>query len=148
MTAPLFYSNYLKCFTSRVLYCIEHPLSVLANTMAFLYSLKNKLIVYFSLDQHRSGSDAAFPLMSSSQPRLWPLEAKHHQKPIPMAHLDRRAGPSSLSGRRGNSISRHRFSRADNPAPMPKAQFTVREVEEYESEEETETMAPARPLVI
>lgn len=65
-----------------------------------------------------------------------------------MAHLDGAAGPSNLSGRRGNSISRRRFTRADNLAPMPKAQFTVGEVEEYESEEETETMAPARPLVI
>lgn len=65
-----------------------------------------------------------------------------------MAHLDRPAGPSDLSGRRGNSISRHRFTRADNLAPTPKARFTLREVEEYESEEETETMAPARPLDI
>ncbi|TRZ16086.1 hypothetical protein HGM15179_011018 [Zosterops borbonicus] len=99
-------------------------------------------------DQHRSGSDAAFPLISRSQPWLRPLEAKHHQELIPMAHLDRPAGPSDLSGRRGNSISRHRFTRADNLAPTPKARFTLREVEEYESEEETETMAPARPLDI
>ncbi|XP_014747395.1 PREDICTED: sodium/hydrogen exchanger 4 [Sturnus vulgaris] len=99
-------------------------------------------------DQHRSGSDAEFPLTRRSQPRLRPREAKQHQELIPMAHLDRRAGPSNLAGRRGNSISRHRFTRADNLAPVPKARFTVREVEEYESEEETETMAPARPLVI
>ncbi|KAJ7425289.1 Sodium/hydrogen exchanger 4 [Willisornis vidua] len=100
-------------------------------------------------DQHKSGSDAALPLMLRSQPRLRPLEAKHHQEElIPMTHLDRRAGPSNLSGHRGNSISHHHFTRADNSAPMPRSWFTVREVEEYESEEETETMAPARPLVI
>ncbi|XP_037995064.1 sodium/hydrogen exchanger 4 isoform X2 [Motacilla alba alba] len=99
-------------------------------------------------DQHRSGSDAALPLTSRSQPRLRPLEAKQHQELIPMAHLDRRAGPSNLRGQRRNSIRRHRFTRADNPAPVPKARYTVREVEEYESEEETETEAPARPLVI
>lgn len=148
MTAPLFHSNYLKCFSSRVLYGIEYPLSVLANTLAFLFSLKNELFVYFSLDQHRSGSDAAFPLTSRSQPRLRPREAKHHEELIPMAHLDRRAAPPNLSGRRGNSVGRHRFTRADHLAPMPKARFAVREVEEYESEGETETMAPARPLVI
>ncbi|KAF4799949.1 hypothetical protein TURU_049293 [Turdus rufiventris] len=99
-------------------------------------------------DQHRSGSDAAFPLTSRSQPRPRPREAKQHQELIPLAHLDGRAAPSSLSGRRGNSISHHRFTRAGNLAPVPKARLTVREVEEYESEEETETMAPARPLVI
>ncbi|XP_071426047.1 sodium/hydrogen exchanger 4 isoform X2 [Pithys albifrons albifrons] len=100
-------------------------------------------------DQHKSGSDAAFPLMLRSQPQLRPLEAKQHQEElIPMAHLDRRAGPSNLSGHRGNSISHHHFTRADNSSLMPRSRFTVREVEEYESEEETETMAPARPLVI
>ncbi|XP_051662812.1 sodium/hydrogen exchanger 4 isoform X2 [Manacus candei] len=100
-------------------------------------------------DQHRSGSDAALPLMFRPQARLRPLEAKHRQEElIPMAHLDRQAGPCNLSGRRGNSISHHRFTRADNLALMPKSRFTVREVEEYESEEETEAMAPARPLVI
>ncbi|XP_005516611.1 PREDICTED: sodium/hydrogen exchanger 4 [Pseudopodoces humilis] len=99
-------------------------------------------------DHHRNGSDAAFPLTSRPQPRLRPLEAKRHQELIPMARLERRAGPYNLSGPRGNSISRHRFTRADNLAPKPKARFTVREVEEYESEEETEAMAPARPLVI
>ncbi|XP_005037598.1 PREDICTED: sodium/hydrogen exchanger 4 [Ficedula albicollis] len=99
-------------------------------------------------DQHRSDSDAAFPLTSGSQPRPRPRESKQHQELIPMAPLDRRAGPSNLPGRRGNSTIRPRFTRADNLAPVPKAGFTVREVEEYESEEETETMAPARPLVI
>ncbi|XP_048182184.1 sodium/hydrogen exchanger 4 isoform X2 [Corvus hawaiiensis] len=99
-------------------------------------------------DQHRSGSDAAFPLVSRSQPRLRPLESKHRQELIPMAHLGRGAAPSNLPGQRGSSSGRHRFTRADNLAPMPKARFAVREVEEYESEEETEMMAPARPLVI
>ncbi|XP_027756220.1 sodium/hydrogen exchanger 4-like, partial [Empidonax traillii] len=100
-------------------------------------------------DQHRSGSDAALPLMFRPQSRLRPLEAKHRQNElIPMAHLDRQAGPSNLSSRRGNSIRHHRSTRADNLALMPKSRLTVREVEEYDSEEETETMAPARPLVI
>lgn len=53
-----------------------------------------------------------------------------------------------MSGRRGNSIGQRRFTRADNLALMPKPRFTVGEVEGYESEEETETMAPARPLDI
>ncbi|XP_010113596.1 PREDICTED: sodium/hydrogen exchanger 4 [Chlamydotis macqueenii] len=100
-------------------------------------------------DHHRSGSDAAFPIMFRTQPRRQPLEAKHRREElIPMARLDRRAGPSDLSGRRGNSISQRRFTRADNLALMPKSRFTVGEVEGYESEEETETMAPARPLAI
>ncbi|KAM7032159.1 sodium/hydrogen exchanger 4 [Passerculus sandwichensis] len=99
-------------------------------------------------DQHRRGSDAALPLTSRSQPRPRPLEAQQRQELIPMAHLDRRAAPSNLPARRGNSVRPHHFTRAHNPAPMPRARFTVREVEEYESEEETETMAPARPLVI
>ncbi|XP_075567405.1 sodium/hydrogen exchanger 4 [Pelecanus crispus] len=100
-------------------------------------------------DHHRSVSDAAFPVMFRPQPRLCPLEAKHCQEElIPMARLDRRAGPSNLSGRRGNSMSQHCFTRADNRARMPKSRFTVREVEGYESEEETEMMAPARPLDI
>ncbi|XP_061233611.1 sodium/hydrogen exchanger 4 isoform X1 [Neopsephotus bourkii] len=100
-------------------------------------------------DHHRSGSDAAFPVMSRPQPRLRPLEAKHHQEElIPMAHLDRRARPSNPSGRRGNSIRQHRFTRAENLALMPKSQFTVGEVKGYESEEETVKMAPAKPLDI
>ncbi|XP_063005897.1 sodium/hydrogen exchanger 4 isoform X2 [Melospiza melodia melodia] len=99
-------------------------------------------------DQHRRGSDAALPLTSRPQPRARPLEAQQRQELIPMAHLDRRAAPSKLPARRGNSVRPHHFTRAHNPAPMPRARFTVREVEEYESEEETETMAPARPLVI
>ncbi|XP_009950936.1 PREDICTED: sodium/hydrogen exchanger 4 [Leptosomus discolor] len=100
-------------------------------------------------DHHRIGSDAAFPVMFRPQPRLRPLEPKHHQEElIPMAHLDRGAGPSNLSGRRGNSISRHHFTRAGNLALMPKSRFAVAEVQEYESEEETEPMAPARPLDI
>ncbi|KAM6145110.1 sodium/hydrogen exchanger 4 [Phoenicopterus ruber ruber] len=100
-------------------------------------------------DHSRSGSDAAFPVTFRPQPRLRPLEAKHRQEElIPMSRLDRRAGPSNLSGRRGNSIRQNRFTRADNLALMPKSRFTVREVEGYESEEETETMAPARPLAI
>lgn len=87
--------------------------------------------------------------MFRPQPRLRPPEAKHRQEElIPMAHLDRRAGPSNVSGRRGNSIGQRRFTRADNLALMPKPRFTVGEVEGYESEEETETMAPARPLDI
>ncbi|XP_010574106.1 PREDICTED: sodium/hydrogen exchanger 4 [Haliaeetus leucocephalus] len=100
-------------------------------------------------DHHRGGSDAPFPVMFRPQPRLRPPEAKHRQEElILMAHLDRRAGPSNVSGRRGNSIGRRRFTRADNLALMPKSRFTVGEVEGYESEEETETMAPARPLDI
>ncbi|XP_009076074.1 PREDICTED: sodium/hydrogen exchanger 4 [Acanthisitta chloris] len=100
-------------------------------------------------DQHRSGSDAAFPETLRSQPQLQPAGAKYFQaEQIPMAHLDRRPGPSNLPGRRGNSISRHRFARANNLALMPRSRFTVGEIEEYESEEETEAMAPVRPLVI
>ncbi|XP_069626235.1 sodium/hydrogen exchanger 4 [Haliaeetus albicilla] len=100
-------------------------------------------------DHHRGGSDAPFPVMFRPQPRLRPPEAKHRQEElILMAHLDRRAGPSNVSGRRGNSIGQRRFTRADNLALMPKPRFTVGEVEGYESEEETETMAPARPLDI
>ncbi|XP_075294235.1 sodium/hydrogen exchanger 4 [Opisthocomus hoazin] len=100
-------------------------------------------------DHHRSSSDAAFPLMFRPQPRLQPLEAEHRQEQlIPMAHLDRRVGPSNLPGRRGNSIGQHHFTRADNLSLTPKSRFTVREVEGYESEEETEVMAPARPLAI
>uniref|UniRef100_A0A8C9MHH2 Sodium/hydrogen exchanger n=1 Tax=Serinus canaria TaxID=9135 RepID=A0A8C9MHH2_SERCA len=95
-----------------------------------------------------SGSDAALPLTSRSQPRPRPLEAKQGQELIPMAHLGRRAAPSTLPAHRGNSARPHRFTRAHKPAPMPKARFPVRELEQYESEEETETMAPARPLVI
>ncbi|XP_065533834.1 sodium/hydrogen exchanger 4 isoform X3 [Lathamus discolor] len=100
-------------------------------------------------DHHRSGSDAAFPVMFRPQPRLWPLEAKHHQEElIPMAHLDRRGHPSNPSGRRGNSIRQHCFTRAENLALMPKSQFSVGEVKGYESEEETVKMAPAKPLDI
>ncbi|XP_009637271.2 sodium/hydrogen exchanger 4 [Egretta garzetta] len=100
-------------------------------------------------DHHRGVSDAAFPGICRPQPQRRPLEAKHRQEElIPMARLDRRAGPSNMSGRRGNSISQHRFTRADSLALMPKSRFTVGEVEGYESEEETETMAPARPLAI
>ncbi|XP_009324566.1 PREDICTED: sodium/hydrogen exchanger 4 [Pygoscelis adeliae] len=100
-------------------------------------------------DHHRSVSNAAFPVMFRPQPRLRPLEAKHRQEElIPMARLCRREGPSNLSGRRGNAISQRRFTRADNLALRPKSRLTVGEVEGYESEEETETMAPARPLAI
>ncbi|KAM6416585.1 sodium/hydrogen exchanger 4 isoform 2-T2 [Pluvialis apricaria] len=99
-------------------------------------------------DHHRSGFDAALPVMFRPQPRLQPLEAKHRQEElIPMARLERRAGPSNLSGRRGNSVSQHHFTRADNIALMPRSRFTVG-IEGYESEEETERMAPARPLDI
>lgn len=56
--------------------------------------------------------------------------------------------PSNFSGQRGNSTSQHRLTRADNLALMPKTRFNGGEVEGYESEEETETMAPARPLDI
>lgn len=65
-----------------------------------------------------------------------------------MAHLERRAHPSNPSGRRGNSIKQHCFTRAENLALMPKSQFTVGEVKGYESEEETVKMAPAKPLDI
>ncbi|XP_057278314.1 sodium/hydrogen exchanger 4 isoform X1 [Pezoporus wallicus] len=100
-------------------------------------------------DHHRSGSDAAFPLMFRPQPQLRPVAAKYHQEElIPMAHLDRRARSSNPSGRRGNSIRQHRFTRAENLALMPKSQFTVGEVKGYESEEETVKMAPAKPLDI
>ncbi|KAM9021333.1 sodium/hydrogen exchanger 4 [Ara ararauna] len=100
-------------------------------------------------DHHGSGSDAAFPVILRPQPRLRPLKAKHYQEElIPMAHLDRRARPSNPSGRRGNSIRQHRFTRAENLALMPKSQFTVGEVKGYESEEETVNMAPAKPLDI
>ncbi|KAK2524210.1 hypothetical protein Q9966_011813 [Columba livia] len=100
-------------------------------------------------DHCRSGSDADCPVMFRPQPRLRPLEAKHYREElIPMAHLNRRPGSSNLSSRRGNSIRQHHFNRAENLALMPKSRFTVGEVEGYESEEETETMAPARPLDI
>ncbi|KAM6383895.1 LOW QUALITY PROTEIN: sodium/hydrogen exchanger 4 [Alca torda] len=100
-------------------------------------------------DHHRNGSDAAFPVTFRPQPQLRPLEAKYRQEElIPMARLDRRAGPSIPSGRRGNSRSQHHFTRADNIALIPKSRFTVGAAEGYESEEETERMAPARPLAI
>ncbi|XP_030332334.1 sodium/hydrogen exchanger 4 [Strigops habroptila] len=100
-------------------------------------------------DHHRSGSDTAFPVMFRPQPRLRPFEAKHRQEElIPMAHLDRRVRPSNPSGRRGNSIRQHHFTRAENLALMPKSRFTVGEVKGYESEEETVKMAPAKPLDI
>lgn len=65
-----------------------------------------------------------------------------------MAHLDRRDRSSHLSGRRGNAINRHHFTRADNRAAITKSRGTVRKLRGYESEEETEMMAPARPLDI
>ncbi|XP_009871623.1 PREDICTED: sodium/hydrogen exchanger 4 [Apaloderma vittatum] len=100
-------------------------------------------------DHHGIGSDAACPVKFRPQPRLRPLEAKHRQEElIPMARLDRRTGPSNPSGRRGNSISQHHFTRAHRLALMPKSRFALAEVEEYESDEETEMMAPARPLAI
>ncbi|XP_054018958.1 sodium/hydrogen exchanger 4 [Dryobates pubescens] len=100
-------------------------------------------------DHHRNGSNTGVPVMSRAQPQLRPLEAKHHQEElIPMVHLDRQAGPPNPSDQRGNSSNRHHFTKADNLVLMPKSQFTVGEVEGYESEEETEAMAPARPLAI
>ncbi|XP_025958926.1 sodium/hydrogen exchanger 4 isoform X1 [Dromaius novaehollandiae] len=93
-------------------------------------------------DNHSSDSDSVFPVAFRPQTRLRPLEVKHRQEEvIPMARLDRLAGPSNLSGQRGNLITR-----VETLALMPKPRFTVGEVEEYESEEETEMMAPARPL--
>ncbi|XP_025922284.1 sodium/hydrogen exchanger 4 isoform X2 [Apteryx rowi] len=93
-------------------------------------------------DNYSSDSESVFPVTFRPQPRLRPLEVKHRQEElIPVARLDRLAGQSNLSGRRGNSVNR-----VDTLALMTKPRFTVGEVEEYESEEETEMMAPARPL--
>lgn len=112
-------------------------------------SSKYESFIHFPSDHHRSVSNAAFPVMFRPQPQLRPLEAKHRQEElIPMARLCRREGPSNLSGRRGNAVSQRRFTRADNLALRPKSRLTVGEVEGYESEEETEMMAPARPLAI
>ncbi|KAM8821313.1 sodium/hydrogen exchanger 4 [Eudromia elegans] len=93
-------------------------------------------------DNRSSDSDCMLPVAFKPQPRLRPLESKYHQEElIPMAHLDRLADYSNLSGRRGKSITR-----VDTLKPKPR--FTLGEVKEYESEEETEIMAPARPLDI
>ncbi|XP_009664753.2 sodium/hydrogen exchanger 4 [Struthio camelus] len=93
-------------------------------------------------DNYSTDSESMFPVTFRPKPRLRPLEAKHrHEELIPMARLDRSAGPSTMSGRRGNSITR-----VDTLALMPKPRFTVGEVEGCESEGETERMAPARPL--
>ncbi|XP_010214318.1 PREDICTED: sodium/hydrogen exchanger 4 [Tinamus guttatus] len=93
-------------------------------------------------DNRSSDSDCTLPLTFKPQPRLRPFEVKYRQEElIPMAHLERHAGSSTLSGRRGKSITR-----VDTLKPKPR--FTLGEVKEYESEEETEIMAPARPLDI
>ncbi|XP_003203218.1 sodium/hydrogen exchanger 4 isoform X2 [Meleagris gallopavo] len=100
-------------------------------------------------DHPRSISETGIPVKFKPQPRLRPLVAKHCQEElVPMAHLDRCDHSSHLSGRRGNTINRHHYTRVDNRAAIPKPRGIVKKLQGYESEEETEMMAPARPLDI
>jgi len=133
-----------------MLYNTEYHLTVLVNTMAFLFFFFFIVRILYLLSDHpRSSSEAGIPVKFKPQPQLRPLIAKHYQKElVPMAHLDRRDRSSHLSGRRGNAINRHHFTRADNRAAITKPRGTVRKLRGYESEEETEMMAPARPLDI
>ncbi|XP_030317154.1 sodium/hydrogen exchanger 4 [Calypte anna] len=98
---------------------------------------------------HCRSSGTAFPMMCRPQPRLRPLEAKYHQEElIPMAHLDRQAGSSHMSGQRGNLNPQHHFTRGDNVTLMPKSQLTVGDIEQDESEEETETVASVKSFYV
>lgn len=133
-----------------MLYNTEYPLTALVNTMVFLFFFSCIIkILYFLSDHPRSISEAGIPVKFKPQPRLRPLVAKHSQEElVPMTHLERCDHSSHLSGRRGNTINRHHFTRAGNRAAISKPRGIVRKRQGYESEEETEMMAPARPLDI